>query len=83
MKCPTCVEQGVESRVNIGAMFSTLMKREAYWDVDGTYHNHDPNHHNTRYTCSNGHGFTIRVVTGCPADGCDFTGSSKITVAGE
>lgn len=67
MKCPTCKDLGVKSRVYPGMSYATCMGWQPYYDEDGQYHSHDPNTTTTDYTCSNGHEWTNSQVPPCPS----------------
>lgn len=67
MKCPKCVEDGMNSRVYIGETFATAMVSSRYYDEDGNLITRDPNYRETRYSCSRNHGFKERSF----ADGRD------------
>ena len=77
--CPFCIEAGTKSRLYGGTTVVTCMYSPPYHDEEGHYHSHDPNHHTTSYHCSNGHRFSVSLTLGCPAPGCDHTGSSTVT----
>ena len=55
MKCPTCAESGLKSRVYETGAFRTAMAVSRYWDEDGKLVVDDPNTTTTSYRCSNGH----------------------------
>ena len=64
--CPTCVEEGRKSQINIGQSSTTLMYAAPFYDEEGRYHLHDPNSTRTDYSCSNFHQWTETV----PASRC-------------
>lgn len=55
MKCPECVEAGVESTVTNRGTQKTMLGCRPFFDKDGKEHVHDRNRTLTDYTCSNGH----------------------------
>jgi len=57
MKCPVCKEEGKRSIVTEGPTMTTDMYSAPFYDEDGKRHFHDPNRHDTQYTCSEGHRF--------------------------
>lgn len=70
MKCPECVKEGKRSTVSQGMSMTTCMGWAPFYDEDGNYHSHDPNRHETAYSCSNGHYFGESSVVKCPS--CDY-----------
>ncbi len=75
MKCPTCVSEGKRSRITPDGGATTLMAHSPYYDEEGAYHYHNPNHTDFAYTCSNGHNWQERVYHKCNA--CGWTGEPK------
>lgn len=67
MKCPECVAANLRSRVTPGYSYTTAMAGVSYYDEDGIWHSHDPNHHTTSYSCSNGHQWTESRIYSCHA----------------
>ena len=65
LKCPECVELGLRSTVTVGVGMTTLMNTHQFYDEDGKYHFHDPNHSSTSYTCSQGHEWSTSHVSKC------------------
>lgn len=61
MKCPECVDAGLESKVWVGMTTSTCLAAVPFYDEAGEYHFDDPNTHTTSYRCSNGHSFSTVV----------------------
>jgi len=59
MQCPTCVEDGERSTVRARNPAVTAMAWEPYYDEDGRYHAHDPNHRADFYECSRGHTWSV------------------------
>ena len=55
MKCAECAKSGLKSRVYVGMSTVTCMGWQPYYDEDGRHHSHDPNTHQTQYSCSNAH----------------------------
>lgn len=55
MKCLKCIEEGLKSKIYVGASTTTAMADQQYFDENGDYHKHDPNVTKTGYQCSNGH----------------------------
>ena len=55
MFCPGCKEQGLKSKIYVGASTTTLLGFTPFYDEEGNYHCHDPNTITTSYSCSNGH----------------------------
>jgi hypothetical protein len=54
-----------------GVSYTTAAAMQHYWDEEGKEHVHNPNHKNSRYSCSQGHEWTERGPSSkCPA--CDF-----------
>ena len=72
MKCPECVKNGDRSTVYPKGGSTTCLGYAPYYDEDGNYHNHDPNHTNYSYECSNGHEWHEKVYRSCSS--CDWTG---------
>lgn len=78
MKCPECVEAGEKSRVTpLGGMV-TAMNWTPYYDEEGVYHSHDRNWRNMGYKCSNGHQWSTRTHSRCPAYGCEWNDSPNV-----
>lgn len=78
MKCPFCVEEGPKSTLQTNGMRAvTLLGYSTYWDEDGVHHDHDPNTHTQEYVCSEGHFYTVKSKSPCPAKGCDFGGEES------
>jgi len=75
MKCPYCVEEGKKSCVTEQGGSTTCMGWEAYYDEDGKYHNHNPNHHSGGYYCSNGHSWAESYLSRC--GNCDYGKDSR------
>lgn len=71
MICEKCKAAGKRSIVKIGGGVSTAMCGHSYYDEDGHYHNHDPNHTTWSLRCSNGHVGRQTVGRGCPHEPCD------------
>lgn len=69
MKCQTCVRDGLKSTVELRAGFSTLALPHSYHDPAGAFHSHDPNYREERYSCSEGHAWSIRTYPVCPQCG--------------
>lgn len=67
MKCKTCQEQGLTSKVFDQGSTSTLMAFSMFWDEGGVRHVHDPNTHTYLYSCSNGHRWAEPTIYACPA----------------
>lgn len=65
MKCPTCESEGRTSYVYPGGMTVTAMYCPSFYDEDGRYHNHDSNISTARYSCSNGHAWTVSTTGSC------------------
>ena len=72
MKCPECVEEGKKSTIHCLGGSRTLMGWTQYYDEDGNYHNHDPNHPSMGYRCSNGHTWHVTRKNSCPTCGEDW-----------
>ena len=70
MKCPTCVAEGVRSRLTISPGMTTLMYSAPYYDEDGIYHSHDPNTTSFGWQCTEGHKGNSERGTRCPS--CDW-----------
>lgn len=65
-KCPLCVEEGERSRLYPGPGMTTAgAVPEPYYDENGRYHNHDPNHTTRSFRCSREHRFTASLVHSC------------------
>jgi len=77
MICEKCKEQGLKSTVRILPGTSTLMYSAPFYDENGVYHDHDPNHHSGGYRCSNGHQWRVSYQASCP--NCDYGGNKEIT----
>ncbi len=75
MKCPTCVELGLRSRVTPGAGQRTLMYCPPFYDEDGVLHSHDANTTTTPYSCSNGHQWVETSKPSCRA--CDWPAETE------
>lgn len=63
--CPECKEQGLKSKVYIGASTATLMGVTRFYDGEGNHHCHDPNTTTTSYVCTNGHMWQGRSQDKC------------------
>lgn len=72
MKCPTCVELDMTSRVYPGSTFTTTMATQSFYDEDGLYHRHDMNNRHTTYRCSNNHGWSEDTRAECGVAGCEW-----------
>lgn len=72
MKCPECERSGDKSTLSIGASLTTAMYTQDYYDEEGVLHRHDPNRHETEYSCSNGHSFKKIHKLKCPALECEW-----------
>lgn len=71
MICKECKAAGQKSSVYEPAgWFSTAMGYERYYDEDGKYHVHDPNHSTGTYTCSKGHKWHVTRQKQCPS--CEY-----------
>lgn len=75
MKCPQCVKEGKKSIVYPGSSSTTNMHWDPYYDEDGKYHSHDPNHHTKDYCCSKGHMWIKSGLDRCP--NCDYGKEKK------
>ena len=69
MTCPECEANGLKSRVYSNGGSRTLMGFRTYYDEDGEYHIHDPNHFGESYDCSEGHSFVRITRNQCPTCG--------------
>ena len=69
MKCPECVEAGIKSRVYPRGGAVTAMIIDTYYDEEGKYHCHDPNHRSGNYDCNQGHSFVRITRNVCPTCG--------------
>lgn len=79
MICPHCKSENKKSFLYEGLCFTTAMGFQSFYDEDGNYHSHNGNRTSTAYNCSNGHSFSVSVLTQCPS--CDFgKDSQKITL---
>ena len=72
MKCPTCVEEGERSRVEIRGRGSTMLGWYPGYDENGVLHEHNPNTFRTGYRCSRGHAWETKRKARCPAPGCNY-----------
>jgi hypothetical protein len=79
MKCLTCVSSGQRSTIRCLGSTTTLLGYWPYYDEDGLYHNHDPNHYTTHYRCDNGHAWSENKLKECGAKGCDY-GKETVTI---
>jgi hypothetical protein len=71
VKCPECVEAGLESKVYSNGSTNTLLGWRPYYDEQGTYHIHDPNRTIDGWYCSNKHYWGEVRKKSCP--NCDWT----------
>ena len=72
MKCPDCVDLDQKSKVYPKGGSTTLMGWDPYYDEDGSYHSHDPNHHTQSFSCSYGHKWSVSGLKKCL--NCDYGG---------
>jgi hypothetical protein len=78
MKCEKCVEAGEKSRVNSHGGSRTLLGGGGpHYDEEGEYHSHDPNTVTSSYSCTNGHRWSTKGKSTCPAKGCDYGGITQ------
>ncbi len=76
MKCPTCVNEGLRSKVYLQGGTVTCMGWISHYDEDGLHHSHDPNWHSQNYTCSQGHNWISSYLANCPS--CDYGGKREV-----
>jgi hypothetical protein len=67
MKCPECRAKGVKSTVSVLGTSVTLLSYTPYYDAEGVFHRHDPNTQTSGYRCSNGHHWSEKSLSPCPA----------------
>ena len=79
IRCPQCLYNGEESRVNTGIGMCTSAGVQTYYDEKGRYHKHDRNVTCGTWTCSNGHVGDIRTMRGCTQSFCEHTGYEILT----
>ena len=72
MRCPTCKENKVKSKVFRGPTQLTTGLVETFWDEDEQYHRHDGNVTTEEFTCSEGHTWSRESTGQCPVAGCTF-----------
>lgn len=66
MKCQWCVEKGERSTLTPLGYAVTAMPTRSFYDEDGNYHFHDPNHASGGlYECSLGHRFWAATSGSC------------------
>lgn len=71
MKCQTCKEQGLISKVFEGPVMETLMGFLPWWDENGVRHYHDSNRRTQHYWCSHSHQWDVKLpYPKCPS--CDW-----------
>jgi len=80
MICPVCEKEGKKSIVRNGLSKRTLAFCPPYFDHDGNRHHHDRNNQETRYSCSEGHRFTVTYRGTC---GCGWSVSNRKTYVGK
>lgn len=78
MFCPKCQEENTKSTLQLSGGSMTLMCNQPFYDVNGHYHNHDPNIFTQNWSCSNGHGGDIKSSHSCYVPGCNFKGMGPI-----
>ncbi len=73
MRCPTCVEQDLKSKVySEGATKTLLGGGGTFWDENGAKHHHDPNRVTSYYRCSNNHRWSSCAHEMCLNGYCDY-----------
>lgn len=67
MRCPKCITENRRSTIRQVEVPQTHLPADKYYDEEGLAHSHDPNPTVIRYTCSNGHTWTVKSFTSCPS----------------